>query len=101
MGGGTSGAAGLRVLCVSGPAGKAAAAGFPGNVGCPRLAHGSMKPRPAVFVDRRLKQRVVQVRVYLGTLRLHLRAAGFRRGLVGVAAVEADAGRPSPSRAGF
>lgn len=34
-GGGTSGAAGLRVLCVSGPAGKAAAAGFPGNVGWP------------------------------------------------------------------
>nr|XP_042114663.1 nuclear valosin-containing protein-like isoform X3 [Peromyscus maniculatus bairdii] len=59
-GGGTSGAAGLRVLCVSGPAGKAASAGFPGNVGCPRLAHGSMKPRPAVFVDGRLKQRVVQ-----------------------------------------
>lgn len=36
-----------------------------------------MKPRPGVFVDRKLKQRVIQVRVCLRTLHLHLRAAAW------------------------
>lgn len=69
-----------------------------------------MKPRPAVFVDRKLKQRVIQVRVYLRTLQLYFRVAEWpgasgRRYVpawsVDVSTVEVHNGLSSRSRAGF
>lgn len=44
----------------------------------PAVGPGSMKPRPAVFIDGKLKQRVIQVRVFPRIPRLGVRAVARR-----------------------
>lgn len=43
----------------------------------PTVGPGSMKPRPAVFIDGKLKQRVIQVLVFSRILCLGVRAAAW------------------------